>query len=388
MTWPRKIFLESTALFQLGPRLENVDFAKLLSYRDVTKADLFVTEVNRCEYLRFRKREIRQTRSRLQEANRDLDKYAQNYAEFDSVLKRLDIFFSEIEQYFGEKFKSLGIHILPVPKLDVETLVRMGVDGTPPFDKPKEHPGEKSSEKGFRDSVIMFSILEEVRNRPEDHALVVTDDELLSEGFRVHTPSFSTVVFCVDGIPAANKHIEKGLTASYKEHLRYESEEARNLLLHYKDVLEAKVAEIREIEATDLGGLFGVVKDENGQSLTIESVLSVRFSQIEAALWKERDQPRSKILFRVACDATVIASYPRASMLTFPKYPLGARAVYSHLTGAPPPFEKVIPIFFYGQASITKKEENWALEDLTIDRKMPEMEDFLDLMSAKAPDVR
>jgi hypothetical protein len=89
MTWPRKIFIESTALFQLGPRLENVDFANLLNLREMVQFELFISDVNFREYLRFRKKELQQTRNRLQDASRDLDKYSQNYPECGPILKQL-----------------------------------------------------------------------------------------------------------------------------------------------------------------------------------------------------------------------------------------------------------------------------------------------------------
>ena len=44
MTWPRKVFLESTALFRLGPELENVEFARLLQLRDHLQFELKVAE--------------------------------------------------------------------------------------------------------------------------------------------------------------------------------------------------------------------------------------------------------------------------------------------------------------------------------------------------------
>ena len=47
MSWPRRVFVESTALFQLGPRLENVDFARLLEMRDKLGIELCTTEVTR-----------------------------------------------------------------------------------------------------------------------------------------------------------------------------------------------------------------------------------------------------------------------------------------------------------------------------------------------------
>jgi hypothetical protein len=54
MNWPRKVFLESTALFQLGSKLETPEFAKLLERQEHLKFDLLVSEVSWAEYPRGR----------------------------------------------------------------------------------------------------------------------------------------------------------------------------------------------------------------------------------------------------------------------------------------------------------------------------------------------
>jgi PIN domain len=292
------------------------------------------------------------------------------------LLETLNSFSSAIEKHFEEKFKALGIKVLPLPKIEIETLVRMSIDGTPPFE-------EKASEKGFRDAVTMFSILEEIENRTEDHALVITGDALLTEGLLAYVATYATVVHCVDGFPAAHKHIEKQLTASYRDYLRHESEEAKGVLLGYESTLQAKIAEIREIEPTDFGGLFGVIKDEKGASLSLEKVLSVKFAGIEAALWKDRDKPHSKILFRIKCEANVVVHNPYLSIAGVPRYSIGGPVIYS--TQRPETFEKTVPLWFYGQAILAKKDSTWVLEDMRIDRRMPDQQDFFDLMRAAAP---
>jgi hypothetical protein len=384
VSWPRKVFIESTALFQLGPRLENVDFARLLKLREILGFEICVSDVNFREYVRFRKREIRQIRSRLQEVISTLEKYGQNYSEFEPILKQLDSFLTTIDKHFEERFKALGIKILPLPKVEIEKLVRMSLEGKAPFEKPRESPNERSSEKGFRDAVIMFTILEEIEDRSEDHALVITADDLLADGLVEHAPGFATSVNCVADIPAANVHISRQLSVSYQEALRKESEEAKAVLLNHKSALDAKIAEIREIEAMDFGGLFGVIKDENGNSLSLERVLSVKFGSIDGAIWKDRDQPESKILFRLKCEAKVVVRSPFFPMLGLPKYPLGESAVYSK-ADVSENFEKTVPIWFYGQAVLTKQNAEWILKDLRIDRRMPDKEDMVELLRVSMP---
>lgn len=385
MSWPRRVFLESTALFQLGPRLENVDLARLLEMRDKLGIELCTTEVNFREYLRFRRRETSQARSRIARANQELENYSQDYGEFDAILGRFDAFTSTMDKTFEKKFQEMKIGVLPLPRIDIQRLLQMSIDGVPPFEKPRESLNERSSEKGFRDALIMFTILDAVRGVPDVNALVVTDDGLLAEGFRIHSEEFKTVVNCVSNISLANKFIQERLSATVREALRVESEEAKAILLANKTALEAKVGEIREIEPVDFGGLFGVIKDKDGATLFVEGVLSVKFGDIEAAIWKDRDKPRSTVLFKMKCDAKVIVSYPYVPQVGFPKYTIGGMKVLSTSTASSQTQEKVVPLSFYGQATLVMKGTEWVLEELRIDRRMPNLEDYLELAMALAP---
>jgi len=54
MNWPRKVFLESAALFQLGSKLQTPEFAKFVERQEYLNFDLLVSEVSWAEYTLFR----------------------------------------------------------------------------------------------------------------------------------------------------------------------------------------------------------------------------------------------------------------------------------------------------------------------------------------------
>lgn len=54
MNWPRKVFLESTALFQLGSKLQKPELAKLTERQEYLKFELLVSEASLAEYIRQR----------------------------------------------------------------------------------------------------------------------------------------------------------------------------------------------------------------------------------------------------------------------------------------------------------------------------------------------
>jgi hypothetical protein len=391
MTWPRKIFIESTALFQLGPRVENVDLARLIELRDFVSARLYVTEVNWLEYLRFRKRDLRDVRNRLVSAKKDLGKYGLSPEEIDPILNQIDSLLDCLEAHFRDKFQSLGIHILPVTSIDPRRLLTMSIDGTPPFEKPREQGSERSTEKGFRDALTMFTIMQETRDGTDDHPLVITKDDLLTESFALHSGEFNTQVSCVDGFAQAIKHIEGRLSAAYRESLRRESEEAKRILMDNQSALERKVAEIRELSSSDLGVLFGLVKDDDGQNLSVDRVLSVEFQEIESAIWKETGGSTSRILFRMKCRARLLATRPYNMLLDYlPTYPIGGNLVTSGFLQSKKndQQEKTISVWFYGQAVFDRAYGGWTLKDLQIDRTMPDPEDIFELIRLRGEETK
>jgi hypothetical protein len=99
MPWPRIIFIESTALFQLGARLETVDLAKLIGVRDALGIRLCVSEVSWLEYVRHRKREIQSALQHLAQGHSGLVGYDQRFVELEHAREK-------VEEFLGVSRKS------------------------------------------------------------------------------------------------------------------------------------------------------------------------------------------------------------------------------------------------------------------------------------------
>src|SRR5579862_6596673 len=245
MTFPLKLFLESTALYSLGPRIENVDFAQLLEFREVLKFELYVAAVSWREYLRYREKEIRDCVERIKQCRSELRKHDQRSDELETAEKKVSSYLSGVQQVFAMRARNLRITILPVPEIDVPDLIEMSLANDPPF--------EEANEKGFRDAVIMFTILKNIENRPADNALIVTNDKKLSDGLRSRADEFGTTLEIVPDLRSAVKHISARIDTLYRETLRKRADEARAMLLRYAKEISESVAKIRELNEIDLG---------------------------------------------------------------------------------------------------------------------------------------
>ncbi len=176
MHWPQVIFIESTSLYQLGARLETVDLAKLIEIRDSLGIRLCVSEVSWLEYVRHRKREIQAALRQIAQSQSGLAAYDQQFGGLEDAREKATHLLDGIEAFLVERAGKLRLEIVPTPNIDMNRLLRMSIDCVAPF--------EESNEKGFRDSVIMFTVLSTVRGRPEDNCMVITADKLMRDNPR------------------------------------------------------------------------------------------------------------------------------------------------------------------------------------------------------------
>ena len=379
MTWPRKVFLESNALFRLGPHLENnVEFARLLQLRDALQFELVVAEVSWREYLRYREKEVRDCKVKIAQCRRDLARHDQAISELEQAEQKVADHLQNVSKYFSQRAKDLGIIVLPTPSVDVRQLLEMSLANDPPFEDSHSESGEKTKEKGFRDALIMFTVLTNSESHPPGNALVITDDKRLTEGLRLQASKRGANLDVVANLQEALSHILTRLDKLYREKLRQQADEAKSRLLQYRAQIEESIQQVRELTEYDLGqGPLSALAG-NREYLDIKELTSLRFEDVESALWKDADKEKSRILFKVRCLANVIAT-ARPSLPSWgtTKFPVGGgkeSVIRLSLFDSIPPVQREIPVTLYGEAQLERAEIDWKLVSLKVDKSLPDAE--------------
>jgi len=365
---PRLVILESTALFQLGSLFEQVDFENLLQLKRLLKFDIAVSQVSWLEFLRKRKTQVSECLGRIKQLRSSLDKLGQESDAVKPIEDRLVDLAKNLPHVFEAKLAELGIQTIPLAKPDVEHLLQMSMDNVPPF--------EESHEKGFRDSLIMFSILAAIKDRPEINAMLVSDDKLLAEAIQSRQNGYGTSVMVVEQIGDALKHILTLVDAALREKRAEERQEARELLLKYRSDLEKAVEKIREFshfELIGLGGLGGRT-DLGG---TFERVVSIIFKDVDSATWKTRTENDATVLFSLKYELTLLVGPNFFSGLNL-RYQVGGGQVMKTVDRGKPE-EKTIEKSLFGVAEFTKKNGEFQLVRLSTDQDLP-IEDMVTLM--------
>jgi hypothetical protein len=378
-----RIYLESTALVPFGSKFENVDFEKLLELRAAGKFGLFVSEISWLEYVRKRKKDLSFFVTACAKAERVLEKHGKSIPEVRRASERSSEYLGNLDAHFRTKASEQGITIVPVASIGVDRLLKMSIECIPPF----EEADDESKEKGFRDSLIMFSILESLRSHAGERALVVSADALLGRAFELHVDEYGVDLRIVKSIDEATTYVANTLVESERVRIKEESAAAILMLKPYSEMITTKIAEIREITDKDLGNNFRwfLMTKEEQQGLDIKGVRSIQLENIDSAIWKDKGLSVSRILFRGRCNVRVIvpARY-RASSSDEPRIfkvgesspSFGYDTFTTVISGTQKMEEKDLPLSIYGVAEFQRQAPDfeWELVSLNIDKSVPSQE--------------
>ncbi len=265
---------------------------------------------------------------------------------------------------FEKKLASLEIGILPLAKCDLENLLQMSIGNVPPF--------EDSHEKGFRDSLIMFSILEAVKGQPERNALVVCEDKLLRDGILAKQAEYGTAVNVVADIGEANALILGLVDEVLRTRRIKEKQEAKEFLLKYRAEIEKAVQNIREFS------IFEIPNTPFGGP--VERILSFEFNDVSSATWKSRTENSATILFSLKCTLTALVGPPLWEFMNT-RYQVGGGSTLLTPTNRDPKEAKMDKIVF-GVAEFMKRNGELELVRLQVDRSLPK-EDLAQLMTTE-----
>lgn len=366
MSWPKRIFLDTTVLYKLGSRPEtNVDLAKLLELASIFKIEIAVPIIAWKEYLRHRRKDLESAHSHVKTAIKEIEKYTDNLSPYRllvDAIKKLD---TNLENQFNQKTAEIGLRLVHLPAVNVEELAEMSLSNAAPF--------QDSNEKGFRDALIMFTVLEEIKGRPDQQAIFVTEDKRLRAGCESLAPKFNTTLSIVSSLDEARVVVENQVARIHWSNLRAESDEAIRVLSSFETNLSQEVEKTRYLP----GGYFLIDQAEHTK---IETVRNIRFVKITSALWKEKESTSPRILFKVQCSAEVILREPPPAKTYLIGEPgqQGLRGLEAAMLNAGRFETRSVPFMLFGYADLTHDNGGYALKELKV--SPPEVDEMMRLM--------
>ncbi|MCX6842608.1 MAG: PIN domain-containing protein [candidate division WOR-3 bacterium] len=166
---PEAIYLDACALCQLPEPGGNArEFTAFSTLATQWRASIFAPEVAVCEWKQHRYEQLRESARRLTDAWRRLSRFTSlplPPAKIDEGLA------NRVCQTLDEQLKTLGIKTIETPRsLNLAEIVDMAVRKIRPF--------EEKREKGFRDTLILMTLIGDMQARNARSALLVSGDRI------------------------------------------------------------------------------------------------------------------------------------------------------------------------------------------------------------------
>ncbi|MCH7755616.1 DUF4935 domain-containing protein, partial [candidate division KSB1 bacterium] len=186
---------------------------------------LYVPEVAKMEWVALA---IKDVTSNLESIEQSSMKIGRVLGREPLEYKQLTEIPEKVNQVLMELLNDTEIKIVPTPEIDLEKLINMAVQKIPPFEEKKE--------KGFRDAVILFTMLEHSKTDNFNKAMFVTQDSifenpevtslLANEGLNIQIAKNISMVLdlLVDQIEEADTLREQDVKLKVKDFLNKNSE--------------------------------------------------------------------------------------------------------------------------------------------------------------------
>jgi len=141
-----------------------------------------------------------------------------------------------IRKYFKEKVTELGLEIIQTPKVSLDLLLDMSIKKIRPF--------EEKGEKGFRDTIILFAVLEKAKELGKGlHLLIAKDAVFKHNDVYNRASSYNVELLALSSISDSITEINKYLKAARRRY--YEKEEIilKEFLTEHKDEIMTYIRE-------------------------------------------------------------------------------------------------------------------------------------------------
>jgi hypothetical protein len=314
--WPQAVYLETSILCQLPVDVASAELLRLKQVCDLLQIPIVIPKTALDEWKAIKKKDfigkITSCENSLENVKNLMKKYliGIQLPSFDSFISPKDKngLFTAADNMMDSKLEEIGIVIAQTPNISLDLLLKMSIDKIRPF--------EEKREKGFRDCVILFTILEFAKNSIPDFPVLITADKVFDH-VDVHkiASDHKIRLIIVNSIQGAIDELEKFIDQVIKDTDAKRAELLKAFLNSHKEEISEFISEQRSFS-----GLFGF-KSEGGISpQDVKAISSVELLEIHnptpGILPKGVKKDRVKISFLVKVKFSLIITQYYLNVLT------------------------------------------------------------------------
>jgi len=205
------IYLDTTILYPFSILLDHPLFSILLELSKKWHFAVYIPEVSYLEWIRSKKVEIENHLTSIKTRLNNLkSKYLFNKIDLD-MLSAEEIF-NKSKTVLDENLKKNNIEIVKTCEIDLDTLINMAINKIRPF--------EEKREKGFKDSVILFTILNHAK-KENNICYFISNDNIFAHEDIESLATEKGVEYCLfKSIETFKEYTERAIikiVAGYKE---------------------------------------------------------------------------------------------------------------------------------------------------------------------------
>ncbi len=226
----RNVYFDTNILVALPLAEASSDF---LNLRDLCKpygTNLIMPETVLKEYVYHNQDMVYKNISDIEKALKIIEGRISSKIAFSLPKKDKKEFLKETEEIIQKKVADLGIEVIDRPTITLDKLEDMALKKVPPF--------ETEGRKGFRDTIILLSILEHAKKTPGSLNIFITNDGIFySSEVELMIKSYNVQLKITESISQAISEIDKTLDEAVQAIIEEKEKTLKYFLESQKDII-------------------------------------------------------------------------------------------------------------------------------------------------------
>lgn len=264
------VYIETSILWKLPFDIASPEFLKLKEFCENLQIPILTTKLCVDEFAEKHKKEVVKAISRISAGLEILSGYTISPPQVTWPKDKAAIL-EEVNGRIGEAIRALDIQVLDNFYVDQGRLLEMAVEKIRPF--------TEKGEKGFRDTIILFTIINHEKQRGgTGHGLIVAEDKTFAEALHQLPEAQGVNLVVSASIMDAAKHLEAYLGREWLEYYERRSETLLAFLNQNRDQIE------KFIQRKTSFPLFFLMGPEIQASEIIDGIESINLVDIQDAI--------------------------------------------------------------------------------------------------------
>jgi predicted nucleic acid-binding protein len=223
MHYPEAIYLDTNILRKLKKEIDAPEFQVLKNICDNLKISIFVPQLVLEEWIFYYTNEkVKEDFKQIHSLLKRLNSYIVSKEDISVKINENKII-EELEDYLKNQITRVGIGIIQRPKIKLDTLIKRSIKKIRPF---------KDGDKGFRDTIILYSILSHAKKFQKGVHLFITEDGDFDYPDVFKTASeFGIKLIIFKSLEEAKNYVQEFLKKAYKGYIMMRTKKAEDFLV-------------------------------------------------------------------------------------------------------------------------------------------------------------